>query len=262
MTATKAKQHYSSSALFDLIEKKYPQPAWVVLAEVCNGTGLGANRWADAVAFGVWPSQGLQIIGFEFKSSRSDWRRELENPSKADDVARYCDEWWVVASDDVVKLEEVPKTWGWFAPTARGGLKAMTQPKEWEHEPISQEFLMSVIRNISRRYVARTQVDKLAEAKAKETLKWHRVDNEHELKELRHLRKRVDEFKDASGIDLENEWRFNPKEVGEVVRAVMDTSIHYKVQEIAGMAKELSKLGEKLKVLPFMREPRGTEDGA
>ena len=88
----KVKKVYSAHDLYDLVEKKYPGPAWVVLAEVCNGTGFAANRWADAVAFGVWPSRGLRIVGFELKSSRSDWRRELENPAKADDIACYCDE--------------------------------------------------------------------------------------------------------------------------------------------------------------------------
>jgi hypothetical protein len=53
------------------------------------------------------------LQGFEVKTSRSDWRRELADPEKADAVARYCRQWWlVIPSADMVKPGELPADWG------------------------------------------------------------------------------------------------------------------------------------------------------
>jgi hypothetical protein len=53
---------------------------------------------------GLWPSRGLKLMGFEIKAGRGDWLGELRNPRKAESIARFCDQWWVVATQDVILL--------------------------------------------------------------------------------------------------------------------------------------------------------------
>ena len=101
-----------SSHIKALLRNRYPIDEWALAFEVAPETGGGTRR-ADAVAMNMWRSRGHAIHGFEFKVSRSDWLRELKDPSKADAVAQYCDYWWlVVDGDHILKENELPEGWG------------------------------------------------------------------------------------------------------------------------------------------------------
>lgn len=90
--AEKEIQHYRSEDLNALVRAKYPGPAYTFLNELRDGTDFHtAGRSADAIAFGTWPSRGLSITGFEYKSYRGDWLNELKKPEKAESIARFCD---------------------------------------------------------------------------------------------------------------------------------------------------------------------------
>jgi hypothetical protein len=94
----------------------FPHPEWSLAFEVSNGTGANSHRYADAVAMNMWPSRGLAIHGIEMKVSRSDWQRELSDPSKADEIHQHCDFWWLAAAPGVVKdINEIPIGWGYLA---------------------------------------------------------------------------------------------------------------------------------------------------
>ena len=90
-------------------------------------------------------SRGFSILGFEIKSHRGDWLNELKKPEKAEGIAPYCDEWWIVASENVVKIEEVPKAWGWFTPYGQG-LRVLKRPEKTETIDIDRPFLMSIMK--------------------------------------------------------------------------------------------------------------------
>ena len=104
------------------LAQRYAPPAWAFFPGLRNGAGFDAGRTADAVAMGVWPSRGLEIHGFEVKVSRGDLRRELADAAKADEVARYCDRWWLVVGDPkVLDVDEpIPATWGIMVPKGDG----------------------------------------------------------------------------------------------------------------------------------------------
>lgn len=72
---------------------------WIVLPQVRAGSGAYNDRTCDAIAMNAWPSRGLEIEGFEFKSYRSDWIRELQQPEKAEQLFAFCDRWYVVAPE-------------------------------------------------------------------------------------------------------------------------------------------------------------------
>ncbi|MEJ1938550.1 hypothetical protein WDZ92_50795, partial [Nostoc sp. NIES-2111] len=62
---------------------------YACLFEVANGTGSNASRAADIVVLNLWPSRGMDFNGYEVKTARSDWLRELKQPEKAWPVMQY-----------------------------------------------------------------------------------------------------------------------------------------------------------------------------
>ncbi len=93
---------WSAAKIAARIREKFPLPAFALFTNVRNKTGYGGGpeRYADAIAMSLYPSRGLELHGFEFKSSRSDWVAERDNPEKAEAIAGYCDRWWLVVGQD------------------------------------------------------------------------------------------------------------------------------------------------------------------
>lgn len=93
------------------------------LAQVRNAAGFDATRTFDAVAVNLWPSRGLAIHIFEVKVSRSDWKRELAKPDKAEDACKIADRFSIVAPAGCVKDGELPPEWGLIEVTGDGDSK-------------------------------------------------------------------------------------------------------------------------------------------
>ena len=99
---------------------------YAVAAQVRSHAGFDARRTADFIAMDLWPSQRLTLHGHEVKVSRSDWLRELKDPSKAAEFVPYMNCWWVVVSDArIVRDGELPDDWGLMA--MRGPLLAVVK---------------------------------------------------------------------------------------------------------------------------------------
>ncbi len=254
--------HLSELEMERLIGKKFPPPAWTVLTQLRDSTGwAGKGQTADAFAFGTWPSRGFQILGFEIKSYRSDWLRELKRPDKADGLARYCDNWWLITNIGVAKPEEIPATWGWMEATAKG-LVTRQQPEKMKTEPIQRVFLMSIMRNLENNYMPKRLVKEEVEKKVAEELTTRRDDNQYALDSLRDdmkdLRKKVNDFEQASGIKIADRWGDKPKHIGEIVKAVMDSRLKYYVRDIQQAASKTKEVLDTLHKLPLFsaeREP-------
>ena len=113
------------------LRAKYAPPEYAIFFEVRNGTGFArkTERYADAIAMNLYPSRGLEIIGFEIKASRADWLRELKNPDKAEEIGKFCDRWYVVVGDKViVKPGELPAGWGLIVPRGNGLIVSTEAP--------------------------------------------------------------------------------------------------------------------------------------
>jgi len=67
------------------------RPRWIVAFQVHNAAGFGFSRRLDAVVLDTWPSQGLTVHGLEIKTRKSDMRRELLDPAKAQAFATDLD---------------------------------------------------------------------------------------------------------------------------------------------------------------------------
>lgn len=239
-----------SEDLLARIAARYPEPAWIVLYEVRDGTGFStAGRRADALALGVWPSRGLQIVGFEVKVSRTDWQRELARPAKAESIARQCDEWWVVSANGAVDGGDVPKGWGWLEADAKGLALRKAHPAK-KPAKLEREFLMSVVRSVSRSYVPKSQVHARAEARAEELAALRSTDNRYALEQAKELAGKVEQFEAASGLKISEGWN-KPKEVGALVKLALDGQLVHEIRTIARAAEDLGKLVGELEASPL-----------
>ena len=108
----------SEREFLKLLRAKFKFPAYTVLYQVPIPTVAAdfrtSFRRVDALVIGSWASRQTAILGFEFKANRGSWLTELKNPKKAEEWAKFCDQWFVVASKGVVQKDEVPPNWGFY----------------------------------------------------------------------------------------------------------------------------------------------------
>lgn len=130
----------------EAIGKRWSAPEYAVMFEVGNATGSRVRRHADAVIMSLWPSRGLELHGVEIKVSRSDWKREAADPTKAEEVAQYCDRWWVITAPGVIDdLSDVPPAWGVREFDGRRW-ETLREASLTKAEPVSREFLGGMLR--------------------------------------------------------------------------------------------------------------------
>lgn len=166
------------------LAKKFCAPEYALFFEVGDATGGRARRWADAVAMGLWPSRGLSLAGFEIKVSRQDWVREMRQPAKAEAIAQYCSQWWMVTAPGLIKEGELPELWGHFE-LHPNGLRVIKSAPITEAAPISRAFLAALLRRASE-LDRRIDRETLAKAMAKdEEATKARIDREIEFRTSR-----------------------------------------------------------------------------
>jgi hypothetical protein len=192
--------------VYDALEKRYAAPAYAFFTEVGNATGSNCRRHADAVAMSLWPSRGLELIGIEIKSHRSDWVRERDNAEKAEAIHQFMDRWWLVLTDpEIIKPGELPKTWGLMIP--RGdGLVAKVEAQELTPKPITRNFIAALMRKFHEKiesYVPRHEIQKMLNEQYNKGCKdnhWKQVAD----KAVERMRK----AEEAVGLSLE-EWNLD-----------------------------------------------------
>lgn len=209
-----------------LLRQRYAPPAYAYFEEVGNGTGGRVNTYADGIAMSLWPSRGIELLGFEVKISRNDLLRELKNPEKNVGLQKYCHRWWLVLSDkDLIKAGELPPTWGLMAVVA-GHLRAIKEAPLLAPEPWTPIFFAGLMRGVQKAvdkaYVAKTVHDALNENIDAEVTKRVAVEVERQLKnhhatleqklhwaelKTKNLRETIDAFEKASGVQIiDNRW--------------------------------------------------------
>lgn len=214
----------TAAELSQMLRERLPADQWALLFEVPNGTGFArrVKRTADAIAMSLWPSRGLELHGFEMKVSRSDWQRELADPSKAESIQRFCDRWWVVVSDaNIVHPGELPPTWGLLAPRGSKLVVKVDAPK-LEAQPVDRLFLASLLRAAQDASPAKAQIAAAVDAERKLQLEIEerrresvRLHAEHE-RDL--LKKSIEAFERASGVKIDG-W--HGERIGAAVNLVL-----------------------------------------
>lgn len=232
---------------------RYSGAEWAFLTEVPNGTGMAKSRSADAIAMSLWPSRGLELHGIEIKVSRQDWLRELKDPAKAEDICRYCDRWWLAVGDpDIVRIEELPPTWGLLIPRGKNLVQKVEAPKL---KPVEMDrcFLAGLLRRASEQLIPK---DERAEynrgfEKGQKSNESSKANAERELSEYKQS---VADFEKQSGISIH---RWSLGDVGRLVSLIRDQErcfdllqvVQQKITIHSAQVELLTELTEKLNVL-------------
>lgn len=218
-------KQWTADRVLDAVAKRgaLAHPAVEFVRNVRSHTGFSgeSERYADAVAVSVYPSRGLWIAGVEVKVSRSDWLRELREPEKAEKIAKACDFWWVAAPAGIVRLDEVPASWGLLEVDGAGKVRAAKQAPRREAAPLTLGFVASLFRGLAKREAAAElrgrdrAAQELAErpdvAELEAALQVERIAVDHERRsaerrkiDLDRLAARVAAFEQRTGIKIDD----------------------------------------------------------
>lgn len=229
------------------IRKKYPADRFAFFPGLRNSTGYASTvRTADAVVMSLWPSRGLDIIGFEVKVSRGDWFRELKNPEKAEEIMQFCDQWYVVtATHDLIRDDELPSTWGWMVLHGKQ-LRVKVKAPKLDPQTIDRPFLASVLRNAQSSYVnwiPKAQIQAETDAAYEEGRERERSAHKTETRLKAGYEEIIEKFYEATGVHLAT-W--NAEKVGHAVKLVMEGKAN--VQSIASDICHISTIAKRLAI--------------
>lgn len=208
----------------DALDRRYGQvpdgkrrntEQWVAIREARSGAGFDGNRrQCDYLAINTWQGQGLQLIGHEIKVSAADWRRELEQPEKAEDFARFCRRWWIVMPSKLARecKPEVPPAWGLMSVSDKGRVTEVVKAPARDPEPVPVWWWIGWLAQVDRR--DRRATDRHVEKLISERLEEQRERMEKSInrstlysKESHdRLVEQVRKFRDATGIDIQHSW--------------------------------------------------------
>jgi hypothetical protein len=222
---------------------------YAVLFEVRNGTAWRANRSVDAVVMSLWPSLGMELWGMEIKVSRSDWLNELKDPGKASEMFERFDRWYLVAPEHIVKIGELPPTWGWFIPE-KGKLRvAREAAKNKKPKPIDRHFLAALMRR-----TAKTD-DGFIDTMISEAVTAERARQNEEI-ERRAMQKMGDLRGDAENWrkviellkDKPKDYIFEPPVI-EAIRILVKSGVASTYSSLLTMLNEIDRTKDKLETI-------------
>jgi hypothetical protein len=204
--------------VYDAIVAAHAAPEWCVLSEVADATSGRASRRADAVAMNMWASRNLEIRGFEIKVSRSDLKRELVDPSKADAVGKYCHTWCLATPTGLVRSDDlVPASWGIFevGEDGLGRFKRLptSRPAE-EVSALSRMFAAALVRAASDEltkmrtggeWIRRQDIQAKLDAEFQRGISSAPNEHRHELRDAQARLESLQPIVDELGIKIGNE---------------------------------------------------------
>lgn len=105
----------TATDIYRLLVQKYTNGGeWIVAGEVQRATGWSDRRY-DFVAMNCYSSKGYRVEVVEIKVSKSDLRRELEEPEKHNVVFEDIDYYSLAAPAEVIDMSIIPPKWGVYA---------------------------------------------------------------------------------------------------------------------------------------------------
>lgn len=232
----------------------FARPAYAVFYEVSNDTGAKARTWTDAIAVGVWPSTGQEIIGIEIKVSRSDWLREAKNPAKTSPMFDHCDRFYLACPSGMVPASEVPQNWGvlHFDGTR---MKVAKKAPALEPRPVSRGLMAAILRraapDVDGDVVSIAVAKAVSEAKRDEEGRVQRA-IEIERRQLReNARSAVEKLRkieEITGLRLDD-WSNDAESVGRAIRAVHEAGVEQSFNRVAQLANDIERQAEHLRAV-------------
>ena len=245
------REKHTEATLTALLRAKYSGQKWAFASQVADGTGYARSRTADGLAMGLWPSEGLHLHGFEIKVSRSDWLKEIQDPTKSLAFSRHCHFWWIVAPADIVKVEELPAEWGLQCPTTAGNLRVKKAASHCPQPvPVDHDFLAAIFRACLNNSPGEAEIAAARKSgydagysKGKEqSEKWGETDRTRAERELSGLKKSLADFEVASGITI-NMW--DGRNLGNAVKLVTEVGIGGILNGLQNVKVQAEKIAER-----------------
>lgn len=201
-----------------LLRERHSGSQWALCEEVHDSTGYARSRSCDAIAMNLWPSKGLELHGFEIKTSRSDYLNEIRDPDKADTFKRYMDRWWLVGSSKAIVKKDLPAGWGFMWPR-NGKLVTSVGAPKLEPLPLPREMLAALLRRaVAPMEEQQRAIRNAAYREGLERGKKSRGDGrDFAWQSFQRLKRAIDDFEQRSGIRIKN-W--NGGDLGEAVKLV------------------------------------------
>lgn len=241
----------TTGEITSLLRARYAPPAYAFLVQVGNGTGQYCKRHCDAIAMSLYPSRGLELHGFEVKVSRSDWKKELSQPEKAEAIAMYCHRWWIVAPKGIVPTADLPQKWGLLEATG-GSLRCTKQADQLDATKPDWAFMAAVMRRVheqsSDKQVLLTEYKRgWDEGRSHEK----RLTESHDRtcqRRLDELKETVARFEKNSGLSIHT-W--DAARVGSAVRLLLEAdkavaNIQWKLETAKEAAERISHIAKQV----------------
>ena len=153
-----ANKKITAKDILSLLRQKYlDSREWVVASEVQRTTGWSDRRY-DFVALNCFASNNYKVEVVEIKVSKSDLRRELEEPEKHNVLCEEIDYYSLAAPASVIDLDIIPKKWGVYA-VSDGKLVTRRRPLALHDEPrktLPRSFAASFLRAAKAQNLERT----------------------------------------------------------------------------------------------------------
>lgn len=237
-----AHKKITASDIRTAMAKRWCDPQWAVMWEVNEGTGARAGRAADAVMMSLWPSRGLELHGVEIKVSRSDWKRESADPTKAEAVAKYCDRWWIHTSPGVVDdLSDLPPAWGLREFDGKGWA-TIREAEKTEATPMGRTFLAALLRRADGAMKAfmddamREAQDAVYAEREKDRARFNEAVREAAERRTERLSKAseaVEKFEAAFGEGVASSWSCHPEAWGRAAKALSEVGEKHGFESLA-----------------------------
>lgn len=145
-----------------VIHKKYNDyRQYAVIDEVCVTTGFynhSTPRRIDMIVINCFECNGFSIEGIEIKISKSDLKRELNNPQKHEVFFNNIDYYTIAAPVELINetRDIMPEKWGLLGISENGQARYIRKPKliskgsGYFEKTINRGFFASVVRGILR----------------------------------------------------------------------------------------------------------------
>lgn len=237
---------------FVKLKTKFPGGEYALLDEVRDEAGHAARRSADAIAMGLWPSRGLELQGIEVKSNRGDWLNELKNPAKQESIFKYCDRFWLFATNEKVVLHEaeIPKSWGYLLLNDKDKLVVKKEAPLLKPVPVTKSFLAALLKRATGRMIHPAEIEKKIAAKVEEALQSWKQSKVRQDNEYSNMMSYIAEFEKAAGVRMTDRfWAAeNGISLGEAVRVVLENNgkLDYHLRSLQELKKRMIQGAEKI----------------
>lgn len=248
----------TASEVKEALTGRWPASEYLSIYEAPQSSDRQGRR-LDVVVVSLWRSRGLQMDGVEIKVSMSDWKRELDEPAKADWWHQRVHRFWIAAPAEVAKKikPQLPVNWGLLSVTASGVRVSVTPEPNRSPVPLTWPETVGLLRatadcgvNVLARQYEKGVADGLERGR-KEAANGT-VDGQERRRadlavaDLEAFRAAVREFEEASGIKLDRWGRQNAR-LGRLVKLVNEAILQGPetiADRLAGQAEQLRSIAD------------------